>query len=129
MIPTFSAENLQALVASYKGDSEVLDLIFACLQSFENYHNAVYELEIKKMVKTHKATELADYQEMIQSADQNRTIYHNSVLAKVNILNRLAAQANLPLVYDGKVSEEKPYRRQVADAVFTYMESIIRKRS
>ena len=33
----------------------------------------------------------------------------------VNVLNRLAEKNTLPPFYDGKVSQDRPYRREVAD--------------
>jgi hypothetical protein len=37
------------------------------------------------------------------------------------MLNRMAAMAGLPSVYEGTISEDQPYRRQVADAVLEYV--------
>lgn len=39
-----------------------------------------------------------------------------------------AEEKNLPLVYDGTVSEDIPYRKEVADAVLEYVENKVRKR-
>lgn len=52
---------------------------------------------------------------------------HDSILGNVNLLNRLAERNNLPLVYDGIVSHERPYRREVANAVLEYVENLIKK--
>lgn len=41
----------------------------------------------------------------------------------------MADKAGLDPVYDGVVSKERPYRREVANAVFEYIESIINSRS
>jgi hypothetical protein len=60
--------------------------------------------------------------------DKRRTMCHNSVLSSINILNRLATKENLSPLYDGTVSEERPYRTEVADAVLEYIEDIIKKR-
>ena len=57
-----------------------------------------------------------------------RTVIHNSVIANVNLLNRLAEKNGLHPVYDGIVSEERPYRREIANAVLDYVESIIKNR-
>ena len=47
------------------------------------------------------------------------------MLSGVNLLNRLAKQNNLPPFYDGEVSEEKPIRTWVADAVLEYVRQVI----
>lgn len=41
------------------------------------------------------------------------------------VLNRLAASNGLELVYDGVLSREQPYRRQIADAVMRYLNEIV----
>ena len=40
-----------------------------------------------------------------------------------------AKAAGLPLFYEGVVSEERPYRREVANAVLEYVETVVRERS
>ena len=65
----------------------------------------------------------------MSAVDRTRTLYHNSVISNVSILNRMADKAGLDPVYDGVVSKERPYRREVANAVFEYIESIINSRS
>jgi hypothetical protein len=71
---------------------------------------------------------LQNYQEEVVSMDQKRTNCHNAVLANVNMLNQMAALANLPPVYDGIVSRDQPFRRQVADAVLNFVQEIILNR-
>ena len=53
---------------------------------------------------------------------------HNSVIANVSIMNRLAEQAGLPPVYDGIVSEERPYRTELADAILAFVADVITNR-
>ena len=62
------------------------------------------------------------------SRDKTRTRCHNAVIAQVNCLNRLAEEAGIPPLYDGVVSEERPYRRQVADAVLDFVRDSILNR-
>ena len=47
----------------------------------------------------------------------------------VNVLNRLAEKNTLPPFYDGKVSQDRPYRREVANGVLQYVEKIVENRS
>ena len=65
------------------------------------------------------------YRSMIPELDSVRSKNHNAMLSEVNLLNRLARQNNLPLFYDGEVSEEKPIRTWVADAVLEYVQQVI----
>lgn len=57
-----------------------------------------------------------------------RTTCHNAVIANVSILNRLADQAGLPPVYDGTVSEKRPYRTELADAILALVADVITNR-
>lgn len=68
------------------------------------------------------------YREEIPALDKTRTVHHNALLTQVNILNRLAKLAGLPPFYDGVVSEERPYRREVANAVLAFVEQVILNR-
>ena len=69
-----------------------------------------------------------EYKDNVSKLDKMRTVNHNSVIANVNLLNRLAEKNGLQPVYDGIVSEERPYRREIANAVLDYVESIIKNR-
>ena len=69
-----------------------------------------------------------EYKDNVSKLDKMRTVNHNSVIANVNLLNRLAEKNGLQPVYDGIVTEERPYRREIANAVLDYVESIIKNR-
>jgi len=112
----------------YSEDKTMLDLVYEQVDSFEEYHKAIYAMESKMKIYSFKAMEKEDYQEMVMSLDKQRTMRHNSVITSVNILNRLAQKEGLPLVYNGIVSEERPYRRELADAVLNYIEKVIKNR-
>ena len=58
-----------------------------------------------------------------------RTIAHDSTLSKVGQLNRLAAAPGLAPIYAGIISREQPYRREVATAVSTCLQTIIERRA
>lgn len=124
----FSAENLQALVKASKGDKEMLRYISDCLKSFEDYHQAIFSMEYWLKVYDYGTLEQVEYQDTLQSLDRARTACHNSLLAKVNMLNRMAAKAGVGPIYSGTVSESLPYRRQVADAVLSFVESVVSSR-
>lgn len=126
----FNCEVLSKLISIYqsKGDDYGLDLICDELETFEEYHSAIYSMETKLKIKSLKSMEREDYQFMVESLDKKRTMLHNRVLIAVNVLNRMAAKEGLEPVYDGIVSEERPYRREVANAVLDYVESVIKSR-
>jgi len=126
----FNSEVLNKLIALYSnnGDDYSLDLICEELETFEEYHSAIYSMETKLKIKSSRSMEREDYQFMVESLDKKRTMLHNRVLIAVNVLNRMAAKENLSPVYDGIVSEDRPYRREVANAILEYVENVIKQR-
>ncbi len=116
------------LLEKNKKDSDIIELIENCLMSFEDYHRTVYRLEIYKQIYTGRSSDVEVYREQVANLDKSRTVCHNSVIANVRILNRLAAQQGCPPVYEGIVSEDRPYRREIANAVFAYVEQVIQNR-
>ena len=120
-----NAETLNRLISIYKDDSEMIEVINDALDSFEKYHQAIYKLEIKRKLYACGAMSAEAYREMIPALDGVRTNHHNALLSEVGLLNRLATQNGLPLFYDGEVSEERPVRTWVADAVLEYVRQVI----
>ncbi len=121
-------EIITKLISTFREDKDILDIIHSSIKSFNEYHSAIYEMETWMKVYSYESIDKEEYQFKVTDMDKRRTMYHNSVLSSVNILNRLATKENLPLVYDGIVSEDRPYRREVANAVLEYIESIIKSR-
>ena len=118
---------LEKLIQTCKGDSELLEIIQDALCSFEEYHSAIYSMEIRKQLLAGTA-DVLQYQEEIGEMDRRRTLRHNAVISNISMLNRLADQAGLPPVYDGVISGAQPYRRQIADAVLDYVREVILSR-
>ncbi len=123
-----NADRLTALVSKLSNDREALDFIFDCLMTFEQYHYSVITMELHRKLYSTAAICREDYQYMISTDDKARTLSHNNVLGMVNALNRMAVKEGISAVYDGVVSEDRPYRREVANAVFDYIDEIIKKR-
>ena len=123
-----NTNTLKKLAEIYQDDNELLDILYSSIKSFEEYHLVIYEMELWMKVYSYKSVDKEEYQSKVTEMDRRRTMCHNSVLSSVNILNRLAAKENIPLVYDGVVSKERPYRREVANAVLEYVENIIKNR-
>lgn len=121
-------EALIRLIAASKEDAELLDMIWSAVQAFEQYHTAVLEDQAFPLIYS-GAMVGNTYRTRRSELDKHRTTLHNTVITHVRILNRMAEQAGLPPVYDGIISEDRPYRRQVANAVFGWISSIIDGRS
>ena len=123
-----NVENLNKLFVTAQDDLEMLSFLYDCLQSFADYHRAIFEAESWRRLYNNKNTSSDEYREKIKLFEDNRTSCHNAVLSYMNALNRIAGSNNIPAIYDGTISKEVPFRRQVADAVLAYVESIIRNR-
>lgn len=122
---TMNRKTIQALIENVHTDPDLLEAVQDALLSFEDYHRSIYSMEIRKRLLFPDAPQ---HRDEIMAMDQNRTLNHNSVLANVRMLNRMAQMAGLPPVYDGIVSEEQPFRREVADAVLAFVQEIILER-
>lgn len=123
-----NTETIKLLLTAYSNEPDILKFIKSALDSFEDYHKAVFDEQLFPIIYG-GAADAEAFREQAMSLDRKRTICHNSVIANVGILNRMAKNADLPPVYDGVVSEERPYRREVANAVFAYIEEIINNRT
>lgn len=120
-------DTINRLIQIFENDAMVMDTIRNTIMEFEEYHYAIYKMEhfIKFREKDMDAEE---YRDKMTELDSNRTRKHNSIITGMKIMNRLAEQQNLVPVYDGVVSEERPYRREVANAVLEYVEQVIKSR-
>ncbi|MBR6720355.1 MAG: DUF3232 domain-containing protein [Clostridia bacterium] len=121
-------ETLDKLINVYKDDKMMLEIIFDQLQTFEDYHRAIYAMETKVKIYNSEILGLSDYQSMVMEMDKKRTMNHDSVITAVNVLDRLAEQNGFPLFYEGTVSVERPFRREVANAILAYTEEVIKQR-
>ena len=73
------------MIRFFKDDSETLEAIVMALETFESYHQAIYQLEITRMLNGHGALDGSDYREQFLSRDATRTRNHDALLAQVNI--------------------------------------------
>lgn len=120
-------ETINRLMQIYSEDTMVMDTIKNTVIDFEEYHYAIYKMEcfIRFRDNTMAPNE---YKEKMMELDSNRTRKHNAIITGIKIINRLAEQNNIPLVYSGIVSEDRRYRREVANSVLEYVEIIIKGR-
>ena len=123
-----NANALEKLIQGCRDDKESLDMIYDIFKGFEEYHAKIIDMETKIKLYSAELLGREEYQNMVTKLDKQRTLQHDSLLTGVNILNRLAKMKNIEAVYDGKVSKERPYRREVANAVLSYIQSVIENR-
>lgn len=121
-------DTIKRLIEFYKDDETFLGVIERCLESFEEYHNQIFKLELWMKMHSDSCINREKFKNKVGELDKARTIYHNALLGNINVLNRLAEKNNLALVYDGIVSHDRPYRREVANAVLEYVENVIKNR-
>lgn len=124
-----NTDSLSKLFLVHRENQDVLKFLKNSIDSFEEYHRAVFDEQLFPVIFRNGAMDADEYRDQCMALDRKRTVHHNSVIANVSILNRMAQNAGLPPIYDGVVSEEHPYRREVADAVFAFIEGIINNRT
>ncbi len=120
---------ITSLLAHYRNDPQIIRFIVNILDSFEQYHAAVFAEQTYRNLYGTTVNDGEEYRSRVTELDRKRTVCHNTVIVNVNVLNRLAENAGFPPVYEGVVSKERPYRRQVADAVLAYVQDIILNRT
>ncbi len=123
-----NSNTLKALISNHADDGELTGLILDALESFESYHQAIYSLELHRERHLRRAMDQETYREEIPRLDRIRSARHNVVISNVRLLNRLAGQDSLEPFYDGVVSEEHPYRTDLADSVLLFVREIIENR-
>lgn len=126
--PQFHGDRLQLLMDHFRDDGEALEFIRDCVRTFSEYHAVIVEMEFWLKAYNYDNMGEGDYQYQKVRLDSARTVRHNAVISHVSALNRMAVAAGLEPIYDGTVSEERPYRRQVADGVLGYIEQLVRDR-
>ena len=118
-------DTLNRMIKFFQDDAETIEMIVKALETFEQYHQAIYTLEITRRLYSCKAIDSDEYRDQTTLKDRTRNVTHNALLGQVNFLNRLAEEAGIPPFYDGIVSEERPYRREVANAVLEFVRQVI----
>ena len=115
------------LIEIYRDNTKVIKSIERCIMSFEDYHSSIYKMETWMKIYGNNSSK-EEHKDTIANLDKSRTLQHNALLGDVNLLNRLAEKNKLPLVYDGIISHERPYRREVANSVLEYIDFTINNR-
>lgn len=116
------------LIQFTKSDEELSVFIDDCLLAFSEYAQSIYDMETKLLLKGPRDMERDVWQHFYTQLDETRRSKHNRVIGSIRMLNRLAEKVELPPFYEGIVSEEKPYRRMIADEVLEYVSSVIKER-
>ena len=101
---------LDNLIQACKADSELLEIIQDALRSFEEYHTAIYSMEIRKQLLAGTVDAL-QYQEEIGEMDRRRTGSHNAVISNISLLNRLAEQQRFNRDHAAEIRAEKRQER------------------
>lgn len=119
--------NAESLTRLYKtGNMDIMDSVEKALEAFSSYHSAIYKLE--NVMRLSLYSNDNDIKHTIESLAQRRTAAHNAVITYIKIINRICEQQSLPLVFEGIVSEDRPYRTELADAVLDFVETVVKNR-
>lgn len=117
--------SIALLQKRFLGDSSTEDLSFLheSLLAFSKYAAAIYQLEVYMILNGKDA----DPDER-ESLDKVRTHAHESVIRHIEPLNGFCKKYGIPPVYAGTVSEARPFRVEIADAVLSYVNDVLEKR-
>lgn len=126
---TFHADRLDELIAVLCNDPGMTDVVRDTIRSFGDYHAAIYRMETEMRLLQKDAGDGEAYRQTVASLDAARTNAHNLVISQVGLLNRVAQRAGISPIYDGEVSEKKPCRRELANAILGWVEEVIRHRA
>ena len=95
-------ERIDALLKATKDDQEATDLILEFINGFSSYVKIVNDMEnlihIKKLYMDPE-----EFRETLSNINSSRTKIHNSIISGCKVLNRMADQAGLPLIFEGNV--------------------------
>jgi len=116
----FSFNHLQAIIEANKDRQDCLDLVFQCVQAFEDYYRDMLEVEMQMKMKPLRDLFACtrSYQDITSTLDQAYTARQKEVIKSVRIMNHLAEKSNIPPLYEGIVSEEEGYCWEVVNEVF-----------
>lgn len=123
-----NSDSINKLIKINKNDDVVLSMLYDGIFSFEDYHLKIYKMETWSKIYDYNNMSREGYQAKLTELDKSRSLCHNSVIASIDMLNRHCEQNNIPLVYEGIVSKERPFRVQIADAVLDYVDETVKKR-
>lgn len=123
-----NGQSLRSLMAEATQNETQAHFVAGAVQSFMDYYNAIYTMEAWLMTDPARQMDAEEYRDAFQQQDQRRRAAHQRVLSNLTVLNRMADQRKLPPIYDGQISEEKPYRREAADAVLAFVHQIVANR-
>lgn len=130
-MPNISKDNLEKLITVKKaeGNTRHLKAISDFFKLASEYHAAILEMEAWMKLNDSTTLDREEYQAKRMELDKQRRSKHNLLLIQVSMLNRIANNAGLEPIYDGTISEDRPYRRQVANAVLAFIETLVQERA
>lgn len=112
-------QQLNSLVAHC--DLEEREMIEEMVINAADYVQIVVEMETK--AKNFAGRQGSELRDVVSTADSTRSKIHNSLIARVNAVNRICAAHGLDLIYTGD-SE----RRHYGDFAFALSEEIFQAR-
>lgn len=116
-------EKFVKLVNSVGDDEDAIDIIKKAMTAFHGYVQAVYQMEVElPFLSLHAKGE--DYKERYASLDRERSMKHNTAIASVTPLNRLAEQMGMGPIFIGNPGE----RLEVAAFCIAVVDEIFHKR-
>ena len=106
----------------YSDDPDILEIIEDTIESYGNYLNYVYKMESLKAVLKIKL-EAIEYRKRIEEMDVHRTSIHNAAISSTRIINRLCELNDIPLFFEGDISDRVEVADFIRDVVLNVFEN------
>lgn len=124
-MPQINRSGLEKLLQIGRRDPTIAYFLQDQLLTFPAYASAIYQSEIYLSVIGKDSGDINEAERL----DKKRTHAHNAVITSVDALNQLCEKNGIPPVYDCTVSESRPFRVEIADAVLAYVHEVLEKRT
>jgi len=116
-------DKVNKIVKAYQDDNEVLEFLDETLNAFAEYVRVVNEMENCISILRFRL-EPEQYRQTLENLDRNRRITHNSVIAGVKMINRMCKAKELPLFFEGDITD----RIEVAEFAMKFVAIVFKER-
>ena len=118
----WATDFLTNLAKLYADDVDILEIIEDTIDVYGNYVSYVYKMESLRSVLKIRL-EAAEYKNIIEEMDKNRTRIHNSAIASTKVINRLCESNELSLFFEGNIDDRVEVAEFIRDVIVGVFEN------
>lgn len=94
-------ENLIEVLKQEKNAERQIEYVLGMVDAAVNYARSIVIMETR-MKSLKFRLEPAEYQVEVEAMDKKRRLTHNAFISKLDIVNRICTNHNLPVIYTGE---------------------------